>query len=105
MKAVALLQKSPYKDKLQNAGLFLKALGAGAPSLRALIRPHFGDGQLYKMTAIVDAAPQLDPGPSNRSRRSRWGPRSRRPLDRERGVDANEPRHASFRRARRCRFR
>jgi hypothetical protein len=61
-KAVALLQKSPYKDKLQNAGLFLKALGAGAPSLRALIRPHFGDGQLYKMTAIVDAAPQLDPG-------------------------------------------
>ena len=59
-KAIALLQKSPYKDKLANAGLFLKALGAGAPSLRALIRPHFGDAQLYRMTAIVDAAPQLD---------------------------------------------
>jgi hypothetical protein len=61
-RAIALLNNSPYKDKLKNAGLFFKALDAGAPSLRALIRPHFGDGQLYRMTAIVDAAPQLDPG-------------------------------------------
>ena len=61
VKAVSLLRNSPYKDKLANAGLFLKALDAGAPSMRALIRPHFGDGQLYRMTAIVDAAPELDP--------------------------------------------
>jgi len=60
-KAVALLQNSPYKDKLAGAGLFLKALDAQAPALRALIRPHFGDQQVYRMAAIVDAAPQLDP--------------------------------------------
>jgi hypothetical protein len=61
-KAVALLQNSPYKDKLATAGLFLKALQAEAPALRALIRPHFGNTQLYGMTPIVEAAPQLDPG-------------------------------------------
>jgi len=60
-KAVALLAKSPYKDKLANAGLFFKALEAEAPALRALIRPHFGNGQRYRMAAIADAAPQLDP--------------------------------------------
>lgn len=59
-KAVAFLQKSPYKDKLANAGLFLKALNASSQTLRALIRPHFGNQQLYRMTPIVDAAPQLD---------------------------------------------
>jgi len=61
-KAVALLANSPYKDKLAGAGLFLKALDAEAPALRALIRPHFGSAQRYRMTPIVDAAPQLDPG-------------------------------------------
>jgi hypothetical protein len=39
-KAVELLQNSPYKDKLATAGLFLKALQADAPALRALIRPR-----------------------------------------------------------------
>ena len=60
-KAIALLRNSPYKDKLAGAGLFLKALDAQAPTLRALIRPHFGNQQVYRMAAIVDAAPQLDP--------------------------------------------
>jgi hypothetical protein len=60
-KAIALLANSPYKDKLAGAGLFLKALDAQAPALRALIRPHFGNQQVYRMTAIVNAAPQLDP--------------------------------------------
>jgi hypothetical protein len=59
--AVALLGNSPYKDKLATAGLFLKALQADAPALRALIRPHFGNFQIYRMAAIVEAAPQLDP--------------------------------------------
>jgi len=58
-KAIALLKNSPYKDKLATAGLFLKALQADAPALRALIRPHFGNGQLYRMTEIVQAAPPL----------------------------------------------
>jgi hypothetical protein len=60
-KAVALLANSPYKDKLATPGLFLKALAAEAPALRALIRPHFGNGQRYRMAAVADAAPQLDP--------------------------------------------
>jgi hypothetical protein len=59
-KAVELLQKSPYKDKLASAGLFLKALDQRSTTLRSLIRPHFGN-QLYKMAAIVQAAPALDP--------------------------------------------
>jgi hypothetical protein len=60
-KAVALLASSPYKDKLAAAGLFLKALRAAGPALPALIQPHFGNAQLYRMAPIVDAAPQLDP--------------------------------------------
>ena len=60
-KAVELLGNSPYKDKLQNAGLFLKALRAKATALTALIRPHFGEGQLYLMSAVANASPELDP--------------------------------------------
>ena len=60
-KAVALLQNSPYKDKLATAGLFLKALRAAAPSLPWLIRPHFGNGQFYTMAPVVQAAPELKP--------------------------------------------
>ena len=59
-KAMALLANSPYKDKLAGAGLFLKALAAQAPTLPALIRPHFGNAQLYRMAPIVQAAPKLD---------------------------------------------
>src|SRR5206468_5120246 len=41
-KALELLSSSPYKDKLGNAGLFLKALQSRAPELKSLIRPHMG---------------------------------------------------------------
>lgn len=61
-KAIELLRNSPYKDSLQSAGLFLKALASEAQALSALIRPHFGNNQLYRMSALVDEAPQLDPG-------------------------------------------
>src|SRR5437660_1804944 len=37
-KAVELLNNSPYKDKLSNAGLFLKAIQARSPALKNLIR-------------------------------------------------------------------
>ena len=60
-RAYALLQKSPYKDKLAGAGLFLKELNAKADALRSLVRPHFGSQQLYRMAPVVDAAPALDP--------------------------------------------
>lgn len=65
-RAVLLLENSPYNGELASAGLFLKALSAKAEDLPALIRPHFGNrlakrDQLYRMTQIMDAAPELDP--------------------------------------------
>ena len=63
-KAIMLLENSPYKDKLSNAGLFLKALSLRAKALPALIRPHFGNrlaekDKLYRMAKVVESAPEL----------------------------------------------
>jgi hypothetical protein len=63
-KAVELLQNSPYKDKLGNAGLFLKALEARAQELPALITPQFGSRMargngILRMSALLSAAPPL----------------------------------------------
>jgi len=62
-KAMELLGNSPYKDKLSNAGLFLKALHDRAPSLTNLIRPRLGDtmasGNTTRMAALFSAAPAL----------------------------------------------
>ncbi len=59
-----LLANSPYKDKLANAGLFLKALETRAPELSSLIRPHLGnrmeDGKTIRMSAVLSSAPQLE---------------------------------------------
>ena len=64
-KAIELLNGSPYKDKLANAGLFLKAIQARAPALKNLIRPHLGDsllnGNATKMSTLMTASPQFDP--------------------------------------------
>jgi hypothetical protein len=63
-KALDLLTNSPYKDKLGNAGLFLKALEARAPELKNLIRARLGDGlvsgKTLRMSALLNSAPQLD---------------------------------------------
>jgi hypothetical protein len=63
-KALELLTNSPYKDKLANAGLFLKALQERAPELRNLIRAHLGNslanGKSLRMSALLTSAPQLD---------------------------------------------
>ena len=63
-KAMELLATSPYKDKLANAGLFLKALQARAPELTSLIRPHLGSrmesGKSIRMSALLSSAPQLE---------------------------------------------
>jgi hypothetical protein len=63
-KAMELLANSPYKDKLANAGLFLKALQAHSPELTSLIRPHLGNRMQTKssirMAALVSNAPQLE---------------------------------------------
>jgi Peptidase family M48 len=64
-KAVELLNNSPYKDKLGNAGLFLKAVQARAPALKSLIRAHLGDsllnGNATKMSSLMTGSPQFDP--------------------------------------------
>lgn len=63
-KAVELLMNSPYKDKLGNAGLFLKALQERAPDLPNLIRPHLGNslaaGKSMRMETLIASAPALD---------------------------------------------
>ncbi len=63
-KALELLTNSPYKDKLGNAGLFLRALQDRAPDLRNLIRARLGDGlvsgKTLRMSALLSTAPQLD---------------------------------------------
>jgi hypothetical protein len=63
-KALELLKNSPYKDKLGNAGLFLKALEQKAPDLPNLIRPHLGNslfqGKGVRMSSLLAAAPALD---------------------------------------------
>ncbi len=63
-RAMELLKNSPYKDKLGEAGLFLKALQEKAPDLPNLIRPHLGNGlasaKSVRMAAVVAAAPALD---------------------------------------------
>ncbi|MGA9555211.1 MAG: M48 family metalloprotease, partial [Terriglobales bacterium] len=64
-KALELLNNSPYKDKLANAGLFLKAVQARAPQLRNLIRAHLGDsllnGDATRMSSLMTSSPQFDP--------------------------------------------
>ena len=42
-KALELLKNSPYKDKLGNAGLFLKQMDAQSKNLPALINPRLGN--------------------------------------------------------------
>ena len=63
-RALELLANSPYKDKLGNAGLFLKALQERAPDLHNLIRARLGDGLIsgktLRMSALLNSAPQLD---------------------------------------------
>jgi hypothetical protein len=43
VKAIQLLNNSPYKNQLGNAGLFLTALGAREKEIPNLISPHLGD--------------------------------------------------------------
>jgi len=63
-KATQLLANSPYKDKLETAGLFLKALQASGPALPSLIRPHLGNrletGNSIRMSELLASAPQLE---------------------------------------------
>jgi hypothetical protein len=64
-KAVEMLKNSPYAQKLESAGLFLKALQQRAPQLSALLQAHLGNnivenGTVSRMAALETSAPALD---------------------------------------------
>jgi hypothetical protein len=64
-KAVELLNNSPYAQKLDNVGLFLKALQARTPQLNALLTTHLGNplaenGTVSRLVALETKGPALD---------------------------------------------
>ncbi|MGD0163090.1 MAG: M48 family metalloprotease [Candidatus Sulfotelmatobacter sp.] len=64
-KAVELLKNSPYAQKLDNVGLFLKALQSRAPQLNALLTTHLGNsleenGTITRLSALGTQGPALD---------------------------------------------
>ena len=64
-KAIDLLKNSPYAQKLDNVGLFLKALQARTPQLAALLTTHLGNplaenGQVNRLSALATQGPALD---------------------------------------------
>jgi hypothetical protein len=64
-KAIELLKNSPYAQKLDNVGLFLKALQLRAPQLSALLTTHLGNpltegGTVNRLAALATQGPALD---------------------------------------------
>ena len=64
-KAIEMLKASPYAQKLDSAGLFIKALQARAPQLSALLQAHLGNnitenGTVTRMAQLSTSAPALD---------------------------------------------
>ena len=63
-KLLELLGKSPYKDKLATAGLFLREVGGNAKTLANLIEPHMGDyviDEQQQLMELIDKSPALAP--------------------------------------------
>src|SRR5215470_8420816 len=64
-KAIEILKSSPYAQKLDTAGLFIKALQARTPELGALLQAHLGNnmtenGTVTRMAQLANSAPALD---------------------------------------------
>ena len=64
-KAIELLKNSPYAQKLDNVGLFLKALQLRAPQLGALLTTHLGNplaegGTVTRLSSLETQGPALD---------------------------------------------
>src|SRR5581483_3284595 len=64
-KAVQLLKNSPYAQKLDRGGLFLRVLAYRAPQLEMLLTPHLGNalatnGNVVRMADLMNAAPTLE---------------------------------------------
>ena len=64
-KAMEILQKSPYKDKLASAGLFLRQLDERRKTLPSLLHAHLGNpldtGKEIRLSALASGAPALAP--------------------------------------------
>jgi hypothetical protein len=65
-KVVELLEHSPYKGKMANAGIFLREISQRAKQLPQLIQPHIGDnisagGQTLRLADLMQQAPALAP--------------------------------------------
>ena len=65
-KAVELLYRSPYEDKLDTAGLFLRALSETSKRLPNLLRGNMGNsmasgGDILVMRELMQSAPPLEP--------------------------------------------
>ena len=66
-KAIDLLKKSPYAQKLDTPGLFLREVAARGRALSALLTPHLGNGftdhkgTVDRMAVLMNSAPALDP--------------------------------------------
>src|SRR6201993_580550 len=64
-KAIDMLKNSPYAQKLEGAGLFLKALQQRAGALNALLTTHLGNplassGSVTRLSALSTQGPALD---------------------------------------------
>ena len=55
-KVVEMLDRSPYKDKLASAGLFLRIVAERSKLLPELIQPHVGDHVIGQGGAATDRA-------------------------------------------------
>ena len=66
-KALELLKNSPYAQKLNTPGLFLREVAARGRALSALLTPHLGTGftdrkgTVNRMVGLMNSAPALDP--------------------------------------------
>ena len=65
-KALEFLKNSPYAQKLDSSGLFLKSLQERSAALAALLTAHLGNnmtdnGQVIRLAALMQSAPALDP--------------------------------------------
>jgi hypothetical protein len=64
-KAIDMLKNSPYAQKLDGAGLFLRMLNTRAGALNALLTAHLGNNMtegatVTRMAQLMGSAPQVD---------------------------------------------
>ena len=65
-RGIEFLRNSPYKDKLNQAGLFLRAAADAAPYVPHMFGAHLGNGltadnKMVRMSALMSVAPALNP--------------------------------------------